>query len=221
MAEDGFERMIDEAADFFAALRENNSKAWFDPRKADYQARIRKPADLFAGLLAEDFGRIDGRVHVPKQFRIHRDIRFSKDKSPFNTHLHILWTPVGGGPFDPAFFFGVEPGRVDVAAGVLSLSSAELARFRAFIDRCGDALVETISEAGMSPSDWGPAPLKRVPAPYGADHPQGHLLRRKGLVIARPLGEGWRGSEAGLLGAVRSAFEATRPFAALLARELT
>jgi uncharacterized protein (DUF2461 family) len=46
-------------------------------------------------LFAEDLARLTGKPHVPKVFRIHRDVRFSKDKTPYNTHLHLMWSRPG------------------------------------------------------------------------------------------------------------------------------
>lgn len=220
MSTDGFEQMIDAANAFFTELAQNNSKDWFVPRKDHYTSQIKKPADLFADFLAEDFSRIAGRSYAPKQFRIYRDVRFSKDKTPLNAHLHLLWMPPGEGAFRPAFFFGAEPGRLDVGTGIMWFQGADMARYRAFVDSWGDALTAVIEATGMSVSDWGADPLKRVPKPYDADHPHGDLLRRKALVLTRSLGNEWRGTKGGLIKAVGTAFEQALPFANLLSQRL-
>ena len=85
---DGFEDMIDAAVPFFTELAANNSKAWFEPHKARYAEDIRKPAEFMAELVSEDLARITGKPHASKVFRIYRDVRFSKDKTPLNAHLH-------------------------------------------------------------------------------------------------------------------------------------
>ncbi|SMY06088.1 DUF2461 domain-containing protein [Flavimaricola marinus] len=220
MSTDGFEQMIDAADEFFAELADNNSKEWFAPRKEHYATKIKKPADLFAQFLAEDFGRIAGHSYLPKQFRIYRDVRFSKDKTPLNAHLHLLWTPQGAGAFRPAFFFGSEPGRLDVGTGIMGFQGDEMDRYRAFVDRWGDALTDAIGETGMTLSDWGPPVLKRVPKPYEPEHPHAKLLKRKTLVLTRPLGQDWHGQEGGLINAVRQSFEQTLPFVRLLTKRL-
>lgn len=221
MTSDGFTRMIDDSNTFFAELAQNNTKEWFNPRKAYYNENIKKPAEFFADLLADDFSRIAGQAHKPKVFRIYRDVRFSKDKTPLNAHLHILWSPVSDAPFAPAFFFASEPQNLSVGFGIPSMQGEALTRFRAFVDRWGDALTEAIDQTGFDLSNWGPAPLKRVPKPYDQDHPHADMLKRKGLILGAPLGQGWRDTEGGLLSAVREKFEATGPVRRLLDEKLS
>ncbi len=88
---DGFSELIDESNRFFLELKANNTREWFQDRKDFYTAEIKKPAELLADLLAEDLNRLTGVPHKPKLFRIHRDVRFSKDKTPYNAHLHFQW----------------------------------------------------------------------------------------------------------------------------------
>lgn len=218
---DGFTQMIDDANAFFTELAQNNNKEWFNPRKDHYTQNIKKPAEFFADLLADDFSRLSGQPYKPKVFRIYRDVRFSKDKTPLNTHLHILWSSVGDNPFAPAFFFASEPEYLGVGFGIPSLKGAPLARFRAFVDSWGDELVDAIEETGMAFSDWGAAPLKRVPKPYDPDHPHAELLKKKGLLLGAPLGQDWRTDEGGLIKTVREQFEAAGPVRSLLNARLS
>lgn len=211
MQDDGFTRMIDAAQDFFARLERNNSKAWFDPQKAHYTEAIKKPAELFAGFLAEDLSRLSGTTFTPKLFRIYRDVRFSKDKTPLNAHLHILWSRPGNSTLSPSVFFACTPTALDFAIGIVGLKGPDLARYRATVDSHGDELQQIIDESGMTRSTWGPEPLKRVPKPYDADHPHADLLKQKSLVLQRPLGEDWRDSKAGLIGAVKDAYAGAKP----------
>ncbi len=220
MATDGFTQLIDDSNAFFAELRENNSKDWFNPRKAHYNQNIKKPAEFLADVMAEDISRISGTTWQPKVFRIYRDVRFSKDKTPLNAHLHMMWRQPGDDPFAPAFFFGSEPGDMTVGFGIMGLKGESLARFRGFIDQQGDALVAAFGDAGMSWSDWGPEPLKRVPAPYDKDHPHGELLKKKGMTVHLKMDDGWRTDESGLVGALRGCFERTMPLQRLLSAHL-
>lgn len=218
---DGFTQMIDDGNAFFSELAKNNNKEWFNPRKEFYNANIKKPAAFFADLLAEDFSRIAGQTYKPKVFRIYRDIRFSKDKTPLNAHLHILWSPVGDNPFAPAFFFASEPDHLGIGCGIPSLKGAPLTRFRAFIDAWGDSLMEAIDQTGMAFSDWGAEPLKRVPKPYDQTHPHAALLKKKGLLLQAPLGARWRDDAGGLVGAVRDQFIAAGPLRDILNEKLS
>ncbi|MEM7521154.1 MAG: DUF2461 domain-containing protein [Pseudomonadota bacterium] len=221
MATDGFTQMIDESNAFFAQLKQNNTKDWFQPRKEHYTENIKKPAEFFADLMADDLSRIAGRPMKPNLFRIYRDVRFSKDKTPLNAHLHILWSPVGDNPFAPFYFFGSEPGEMSLGFGLPSMKGETLTRFRAFVDKWGGALEDAIEASGMGFSDWGGAPLKRVPKPYEQDHPYAELLKRKSIILAHPMGNDWRTADGGLVSAVRRGFERAGPVRELMEKRLS
>ena len=193
---DGFEAMVDAAVPFFAELRDNNTKDWFAPRKTGYQDEIAKPAALFADLLAEDMTRITGDTLKAKVFRIYRDVRFSKDKTPLNAHLHLMWSDPGGDPLVPTWFFGLSPDYFLLGTGLMGLQKEALAQFRSHVDGQGAALQKAIDVARKAIraeiSDWGPAPLARVPKPFAPDHPQADFLRRKALAVHAPIPSDWR-----------------------------
>ncbi|WP_299285981.1 TIGR02453 family protein [uncultured Tateyamaria sp.] len=193
---DGFEQMVDEALTFFTKLDKNNTKDWFEPHKAHYKDAIAAPAGLFADLMAEDIARLTGKPHSPKVFRIYRDVRFSNDKTPLNTHLHLMWSPADKDALAPSWFWGLSPDYFIVGMGVMGLQGESLTRYRAFVDKWGDGLRDALDAAGQSIdaqiSDWGPEPLKRVPKPYEPDHPHGVLLKRKALAVSAPMPADWR-----------------------------
>lgn len=221
MTTDGFTQMIDDSNAFFAELKKNNTKEWFDLRKDHYNENIKKPAEFFADLMADDLSRIVGRAMKPKVFRIYRDVRFSKDKTPFKTHLHMLWSPADGGPFAPIYFFGTEPGDMTVGFGLTEMKGQTLARFRAFVDHWGDQLQNAITATGMEFSSWGAEPLKRVPKPYDPAHPHAELLKRKSLILHQKMDNSWRETEGGLMSAVRRHFEAVSPLRNLMNEKLS
>lgn len=191
---DGFAELLDRSNTFFRALARNNTRDWFEPRRAEYTNEIKKPAELLGDIMAEELARLTGARFKPKLFRIHRDVRFSKDKTPYNAHLHLMWS--GDDPAAPSWFFGSSPDYCTLFTGLPGLSGAALTRFRAMIDRGGDALKVAMAKAetdvGACLSDFGAAPLKRVPRPFDADHPHGDLLRRKSLILGAPPAGDWR-----------------------------
>ena len=209
---DGFEAMVDEALTFFAKLDKNNSKDWFAPHKAHYKNAIAGPAAFFADLMAEDIARITGKPHTPKVFRIYRDVRFAKDKTPLNTHLHIMWSPADKDPLAPSWFWGLAQDYFIMGMGVMGLQGEHLTRYRAFVDSWGDDVQDALDQAaaaGAGISDWGPEPLKRVPKPYDPDHPHGDLLKRKALAVSGPMPQNWR--ETGVVKATTGRIEALMP----------
>jgi uncharacterized protein (TIGR02453 family) len=195
---DGFAEMVVAARAFFAELAANNSKDWYEPRKDSYAATIRKPAEFMADLLAEDLSRLTARSLHPKVFRLHRDVRFSKDKTPYNTHLHMMWQLPGNGP---AFFFGAAPDYLVMGLAAMGLEGDRLTRYRTMIDHEGDdlsdALAQCHSAIGASFSDWGTPPLKRVPKPYDDGHAHADLLRRRSFALSADLPATWQ--ERGLM----------------------
>lgn len=209
---DGFEALVDTSIAFFSELRDNNSKDWFAPRKEAYKRDIQKPAELLGELIAEDLSRLTGHAHKPKLFRIYRDVRFSKDKTPLNAHLHLMWSATQQSDLSPAFFFGLSPDYFLMGGGIMGMKGPALAQFRAHIDAQGDALqnaLERAAKLGVSISDWGPEPLKRVPKPFAQDHPHGALLKRKALAVHAPIDQNWR--EVGLVKAINARIAAISP----------
>ncbi|GAB5448960.1 DUF2461 domain-containing protein [Gymnodinialimonas sp.] len=185
---DGFDTLITRANAFFAQLAANNTRDYYEANKATYNSDIKKPAELLADLLAEDIAKHTGKAHKPKVFRIHRDVRFSKDKTPYNTHLHLMWSRPGLGP---AWFFGASPEYLILGMGIMGLEKDSLTTYRQMVDRHGDDLSDAIAASNAQISDWGPDPLKRVPKPYNQDHPHGALLKRKALALSTDLPTGW------------------------------
>lgn len=127
---------------------------------------------------------LTGDPVTTKLFRANRDVRFSKDKTPYTTHLHMMWMLQTDARQSPAFFFGINTKEVTIAGGMMEFTKEVLADWRKMADLDGAYLQGKIDAAkakGFTP--WEPK-LKRVPAPFGKDHPYGELLRHKGLVIA-------------------------------------
>ncbi len=213
---DGFDAMLTEARVFFRELAAHNSRDWFDPRKEYYDTAIRRPAEILSHAMADDITRLTGTPHRAKLFRIHRDVRFSKDKSPYNAWLQMVWTPFDPHPLSPVLFFSVEPDDTVLGCGILGLKGADLIRYRAFVDARGDELQEAIAAAGGVLSDHMAEPLTRVPRPYAADHPHGDLLRRKSLLAMRSLGRDWLPGPDGMVPALIDAMRPMMPLHTLL-----
>ena len=87
---DDFAQMIPDARDFYARLAQNNTRDWWTEHKSEYEARLKAPALLFLDITADWLRDLSGSTITTKLFRPHRDVRFSKDKTPYNTHLHMF-----------------------------------------------------------------------------------------------------------------------------------
>ena len=109
---------------FLRELRENNSRDWFQAQKARYQRDVRDPALRFIGDFAPALKEIsphfraDPRPVGGSLFRIHRDVRFSKDKSPYKTSVGIQFRhEMGKDAHAPGFYLHLEPENVFLGAG--------------------------------------------------------------------------------------------------------
>jgi len=137
------------------------------------------------GLL-DQFAVQIGKGTGTKLFRPHRDVRFSKDKTPYHTHLHLLWTLPGTGPV--GFFFGISPDYVSIGGGIMGLRGADLDRWRTTVSGpSGTEISKLLLEYSENGLRFDDPELKRVPAPYDKDHPQGELLKRKSMTVWRDL----------------------------------
>ena len=167
---------------FLSDLRANNTRDWFAAHKAIYEAEVKAPAAGFGQAMADALGSLTGQPHSHKVYRIHRDVRFSKDKTPYNAHIHLSFAEVGGGPNTPMWFFGLNPDRLALGCGVFAFDKPGLGAFRTLMagPQGGEliALTSDLQAKGVRVSE---PELKRVPAGFDKDHPHGEALRRKGF----------------------------------------
>jgi uncharacterized protein (TIGR02453 family) len=195
------------AIQFLADLKQNNDRAWFQPRKAEFERLLKDPMEAMIAALAE---RLAARgvpiLADPKRspFRIYRDTRFSKDKSPYKTHLgaSFRWTggesgvEAGGGHDERAHgnggYFHFEPGEMFVGGGMWQMEKPALDAFRAALRDEPERVQAALSDPGfvrwfgeVRPHDQ----LKRFPPGWPQDHPQAAMFLWKDIVFGRPLAD--------------------------------
>ena len=193
-----------EAIDFLAELAQNNDRAWFQPRKGDYEALLKEPMEAFVEALAERFDahrlplQADPRTSI---FRIYRDTRFAKDKSPYKTHLgaSFPWVEHLQGPSTVSHtehangaYFHLQPGNNYAGGGMWQASKPRLDAFRqAMLD--DERGVRAALEDQAFLAEFGPVEshesLKRVPPGFPADHPMADMARWKDVVFGRRLSD--------------------------------
>lgn len=183
-----YDNMLNEAAHFLEDLKENNNRAWFEENKKRYQEVLEQPAKALALELKNSLETLSKRSLKSKIFRIYRDVRFSKDKTPYNTHLHIGFSSSEqrDETDTPMFFFGLEPDRVLIGLGNFTYSKEGIARYRhAIIDeKRGKTLEDAVKFALEKPGFSLSTPeLKRVPGEFDKEHPRADYLKRKSLSI--------------------------------------
>ena len=155
---------------FFLGLRVNNSKAYFEAHRKQYETQVKAPMLALLADLEAEFGP-PHRVSRPN-----RDIRFSADKSPYK--LNIYADVERGG------YVSLDADGLMVAGGRYMVDADQLKRMREAVadERSGRRLVELVDELRRKGYDIGGLELKRVPPPYPQDHPRGELLRHKRLI---------------------------------------
>jgi len=189
-----FEGFADREGRFFRALAKNQRREWFAAHRDEYDAGWRRPMQALLAEVRERLDRVFPRhpLAAPKVFRIHRDVRFAKDKSPYKTHIggYVAIEGSGDGPGAAApLYLHVAATEVFVAAGQYMMDPAQLARFRAAVldDRRGGELARslaTLERAGFARGAH--TTLQRPPRGTDPDHPRADLLRRKGLIVSFP-----------------------------------
>jgi uncharacterized protein (TIGR02453 family) len=201
------------AIQFLADLAANNDRAWFNPRKPEYERLLKAPLEALLVALAERFqARGIPLAADPKRspFRIYRDTRFSRDKSPYKTHLGASMPWVGepgasdrgsgeGSGTATHFeahaggaYFHFEPGEMFAGGGMWMPPKPRLEAFRTAV-RDEPARVRAALEDPGFVAWFGPAnpseSLKRIPPGYPADHELADLFRWKDVVFGRRLAD--------------------------------
>ena len=184
----GFSR---QGIQFLVELGLNNDRAWFVPRKAEYERLLKEPLEALCLALGERFerARLPLRSDPSRSpFRIYRDVRFSADKSPYKTHISASfpWIGKGGGV---GAYFHLRPGDVFAGGGMWHPAPEQLAAWRRAVD--GDlARVRAALDDPEFRSTFGEIggdKLKRVPTGFAPDHPAAELLKHKDVTFEHRL----------------------------------
>jgi uncharacterized protein (TIGR02453 family) len=182
-------------AKFFKTLARKNHREWFQAHKAEYEEGWNTPMKL---LLTEVREAIDSTyahsdLDEPKVFRIYRDVRFSKDKAPYKTHIggYIPLKRTGRKATDlpMALYFHVGADELFAAAGHYIMEPDSLARFRAAVADAKrgkelEKLLAGLAKKGFKADSHGR--LQRVPKGYDPEHPRAEFLKLKGLTVGFP-----------------------------------
>jgi len=180
--------LIDDARQFYTALDANNSRDWWLENKDTYDTKLKACALSLLDEMAPRIADISGAQVTTKLFRPHRDVRFSKDKTPYNTHLHMMWALESGARQDPVFFFGIGLDYVTAGAGIMGFDKPVLDDWRKFVDLDTDRILKICNALTSDGASFREPSLKRVPSPYDKDHKAADLLRMKGVVASKELG---------------------------------
>lgn len=185
-----FEGFPKEGIRFFQNLKRNNNRKWFEKHRDEYEQYVKLPMLSFVASLQPEFQKFAPEFDLnPKHalFRIYRDVRFSKDKTPYKTHAaaHIV---VGGKPkgFEGSgYYVHIEPGEVFVGGGIYMPDSDQLKKIRrAIIERPGEFLAPLRDKNFKKTfGKLEGEKLKRVPRGFDEDHPMAEWLKYKRFFV--------------------------------------
>ena len=173
--------------EFLSELADNNNREWFQDNKARYERDVRDALVQFVSDFGDRLREIspymvaDPRLSGGSIFRIYRDVRFSKDKSPYKTNAGMHFRhEVGREVHGPGLYLHLQPGQVFAAAGIWRPNSATIGKIRGAIVANPDRWTSIVNDDGFSSiySLEGES-LKRAPRGIDPDHPLIEHLKLK------------------------------------------
>ena len=181
---------------FLSELRLHNDRDWFDRHREGYLRDVRDPMLHFISDFAPVLARMapclvaDPRPVGGSLFRLHRDTRFSGDKTPYKTNVAAHFRhEAGRDVHGPAFYLSLAPEEVIVGGGIWRPDAEALTLIRRSIVARPAAFKRAITSAGMEGLAWWGDSLKRAPRGFPDDHPLLDLLRQKSFSAGVELGE--------------------------------
>ncbi|HZF68956.1 MAG TPA: DUF2461 domain-containing protein [Gemmatirosa sp.] len=208
----GFTGFPPQALRFLRAIARHNEKPWFEAHRADYEETVKTPLAALVEEMDARLGRLAPEMVGDRKrsvFRIHRDVRFSKDKSPYKTHVACWFfhrdvrtgatRDAGGGEGTAAavhgsagFYYHLQPGQSLCGGGIWMPPRPALVRIRARIAERPEEWASLV-DAPAFRRRFGAldeeAMLTRVPRGFAAEHPAARWLRFQSFTAGHALGD--------------------------------
>ncbi|MCW8901762.1 MAG: DUF2461 domain-containing protein [Gammaproteobacteria bacterium] len=175
---------------FLTLLKNNNNREWFHKNKTDYEDLIRTPALNFIAAIENDLTHLSPHfLAIAKKvggslMRVHRDVRFSKDKSPYKTNIGIQFRhEMGKDVHAPGFYVHIAPDECFIGVGIWRPDSTALAKIRdAIVERDASWLAAVNNKKFKKNFDISGESLKNAPRGYAKAHPLLDDLKRKDFI---------------------------------------
>ncbi|HEY7290464.1 MAG TPA: DUF2461 domain-containing protein [Vicinamibacterales bacterium] len=178
---------------FLRALKRNNRREWFQPRKDRYETLVRAPMIAIVEQLAVDLRKSAPEVMIdPRRaiYRIYRDTRFSADKTPYKTHIAASFPWRGLPRHEGAgLYFHVSPTEIWIGGGMYAPQTTQLQAVREHIARNHRRLRSIVESAAFKRviGSLEGEQLQRVPRGFAADHPAAAWLKYRQFLAGREL----------------------------------
>jgi uncharacterized protein (TIGR02453 family) len=177
---------------FLKDLAKNNNREWFEKNKTRYLDAKQTFEDIVSALLKELMKFEPGLAGLDARklpFRIYRDVRFSKDKSPYKINMGAGFSPNGKLIQEPGYYLHFQPGNKSfIAGGIYMPDAANLTKIRQEVDYNTEGLQKILKSkkfkslfSGFDDFDK----LKTAPKGYPKDHPHIELLKHKSYIVSR------------------------------------
>lgn len=192
MTFDGFPK---DGLRFLDDLAANNNKAWFEAHKQTFMDTVQQPALDFVVAVGDRLKTIVSGIRYDTRtngsgslMRVHRDTRFSADKTPYKTNVSGMWWEGDGKKTQvPAFGFQINSEGLRLMAGIFAFDKRQLAAYRAAVadDKRGGELAKILAALKKSGAySVNGTHYKKVPGGFPADHPRAELLLHDGLWVS-------------------------------------
>lgn len=209
--------------DFLTDLSQNNDRTWFEANRGRYKLvkqRMDELAAEFIEALASFDPSVEGVQVKDATYRIYRDTRFSKDKSPYKTWWGVYVCPHGKKSGFSGYYMHIEPDKncYMLCTGAYCPSSGEIKSVREEIMTEGDSFAEAIRAAEGFEIDWSSA-LKRMPQGWSAEDAHSEYYRLRNYVVVKMVDKEYF-LQPDAITNVASDLRCTRPFNDILNRAI-
>jgi uncharacterized protein (TIGR02453 family) len=172
-----------EAITFLKGLEKNNAREWFQPRKEIFDTKLKAPMfELVEAINAELLNFAPEFITEPKKavYRIYRDTRFSKDKTPYKTHIGAIFPRRGLTKDSGAgYYFHVSAKGVGIACGAYGPGPEQLRKIRHFLAENDKVFRSSAAKLKRLMGPVQGTTLQRVPKGFAAEHPAVDLIKMK------------------------------------------
>lgn len=207
--------------EYLAKLQKNNNRDWFSENKLTYQTALQNAKEVFAAI-HRNLEEHD-EIEKSKMMRIYRDVRFSKDKTPYKAHFANSYSRLGK-ELRGGYFLRIRPGESFLAGGFWEPNKEDLFRIRKEIAMDASEIREILEDKNYKKHFGGNfesfGELKTAPRGFDKEHPDIDLLRKKGFIATKNFTD-QEVLASDFINQVDESFKALRPFFNLFSDILT
>jgi len=207
------------ALEFLKELSANNNREWFQDHKKQFKSWETEVKGFYNSLMERM--RLHDEIEKMKMFRIYRDVRFSKDKTPYKTHFAASFSRAGSA-LRGGYYLRIKPAETFIAAGFWEPNKEDLLRIRKELESDANEFRRTIMEPKFRKA-WGDLvgeELKTAPKGFDKEHPDIDLIRKKQFIFVRNFTDK-EVLSSDFMETVNESFKRIRPYFDLMSEILT